>query len=67
MLPWTTPPIISGWLSTGSWTGSVLQLFELVLGILIYYPFIMMIDRQYLAEEAEAAGLDDVDINFDEI
>ena len=67
MLPWTTPPIISGWLSTGSWTGSVLQLFELILGVLIYYPFIKMMDRQYLAEETEAAQLADVDINFDEV
>lgn len=67
MLPWTTPPIISGWLSTGSWTGSVLQLFELVLGILIYYPFIKMMDRQYLAEETQAAMATDIDINFDEV
>jgi PTS system cellobiose-specific IIC component len=67
MLPWTTPPIISGWLSTGSWTGSVLQLFELILGVLIYYPFIKMLDRQYLSEELAAEKADDIDIDFDEV
>ncbi|WP_338232576.1 PTS sugar transporter subunit IIC [Companilactobacillus muriivasis] len=51
MLPWTTPPIISGWLSTGSWLGSVLQLFEIVLGMLIYYPFVKSLDKQYISEE----------------
>ncbi|KRO26458.1 PTS system, lactose cellobiose IIC component family protein [Lactiplantibacillus fabifermentans DSM 21115] len=64
MLPWTTPPIISGWLSTGSIYGSILQLFELVLGILIYYPFIKMLDNQYLDEEKKAAELEDIDIDF---
>lgn len=51
MLPWTTPPLISGWLTTGSWRGSFLQLFEIILGMIIYYPFVKMLDRQYLLEE----------------
>jgi Phosphotransferase system cellobiose-specific component IIC len=51
MLPWTTPPLISGWLTTGSWRGAVLQLCEIVLGMVIYYPFVKMLDRQYLLEE----------------
>jgi len=51
MLPWTTPPLISGWLSTGSWLAPVLQLFEIVLGMIVYYPFIKMLDKQYLKEE----------------
>ena len=67
MLPWTTPPLISGWLSTGSWLASLLQLFELVLGVLIYYPFVMMLDKQYLKEEQAAAEMDDVDIDFSNI
>jgi len=52
MLPWTTPPIISGWLSTGSWLGSVLQLVEIILGMLIYYPFVKSLDKQYISEES---------------
>jgi len=51
ILPWTTPPIISGWLSTGSWLAAVLQLFEIILGAFIYYPFIKILDKQYLKEE----------------
>ncbi len=65
LLPWTTPPIISGWLSTGSWTGSVLQLFEIILGIIIYYPFIKMLDNQYLKEEKAASA--ELDIDFSEV
>ncbi|CAJ1190792.1 Lichenan permease IIC component [Companilactobacillus paralimentarius] len=51
MLPWTTPPLISGWLSTGSWLGAVLQLFEILIGMLIYYPFVKSLDKQYIIEE----------------
>lgn len=51
MLPWTTPPIISGWLTTGSIWGAALQLIEIIIGIFIYYPFIKVLDRQYLATE----------------
>lgn len=67
LLPWTTPPIISGWLATGSWTGSLLQLIELVLGIAIYWPFVKMLDKQYLGDEAKAAQLDNLEIDFSEV
>lgn len=39
-IPWTTPPIISGFLVSGHWSGVVLQLFNLALATLIYIPFI---------------------------
>lgn len=39
-LPWTTPPLISGWLITGSWKGTALQLIELGCSTLIYLPFV---------------------------
>lgn len=67
MLPWTTPPLISGWLSTGSILGSILQLFELILGIVIYYPFIKMLDKQYLSEESAVEEDADIDIDFSTI
>lgn len=66
LLPWTTPPIISGWLATGSWTGSALQLVELVLNILIYYPFVKMLDKQYLKDE-QVADENDLDIDFNQV
>lgn len=72
-LPWTTPVIISGFLST-NWAGAVLQAILLVLGVFIYLPFIKMIDKQYLQEEANAANQtedeDDFsldDLNFDDL
>lgn len=73
-LPWTTPVIISGFLST-NWAGAVLQAILLVIGVFIYLPFIKMIDKQYLQEEAKAKNQnveddDDFsldDVNFDEL
>ncbi len=46
IIPWTTPPIISGFLITGSISGSLMQLFNLALAALIYYPFVTMIDKK---------------------
>ena len=67
LLPWTTPPIISGWLATGSWSGSVLQIFEIILGILIYYPFIKTLDKQYLNEEMQTENSEDINIDFSQV
>ena len=53
-LPWTTPIGFSGWLTTGSWRGVVLQFILLILGCLIYYPFAKVQDQQYLESELEA-------------
>ena len=50
-LPWTTPIGFSGWLATGSWRASVWQIFLLVLGMMIYYPFIKTLDKKYLILE----------------
>ena len=42
MLPWTTPPFISGYLVTGgSWRGIALQAVNLAIATLIYIPFVM--------------------------
>ena len=67
-LPWTTPVIISGFLST-NWAGAVLQAILLVLGVFIYLPFIKMIDKQYLQEEANAANQteDEDDFSLDDL
>jgi lactose/cellobiose-specific phosphotransferase system IIC component len=46
VLNWTTPPIIGGYFATaGSVSGSLLQCFNLVIGTLIYTPFVMIADR----------------------
>ncbi len=50
LIPWTTPPIIGGYLATGSWRGSVLQIVNLGIAIVTYIPFIIMAER--LEEES---------------
>lgn len=42
---WTTPIFLSGYLATGSIAGSLLQLFNLMLGVAVYYPFIRIYDK----------------------
>ncbi|AEV95930.1 PTS cellobiose transporter subunit IIC [Pediococcus claussenii] len=57
-VPWTTPPIISGYLATGHLSGSILQLVNFLIGGAIYYPFFRIADRQALDEEAEVRAED---------
>ena len=54
-LPWTTPPIISGYLVTGSVRGSILQLVLIVIVTLIWLPFVKMQDKKLYKEEQEEA------------
>lgn len=65
-IPWTMPVIISGFLST-NWVGALFQAFLLVLGVFVYLPFIKILDRQYLAEEKEAADTGDEEIDLDDL
>ncbi|MHB9145757.1 MAG: PTS cellobiose transporter subunit IIC [Symbiobacteriia bacterium] len=51
LVPWTTPPILAGWLTTGHISGALLQLFNLILTGLIYYPFFRLWDSRKLEEE----------------
>lgn len=51
-LPWTTPPILSGYLVTGSIAGGLLQLLLLVVATAIWIPFIKMADKKIVKEES---------------
>lgn len=42
---WTTPIFISGYVATGSIAGSILQLVNLALGILLYIPFLRLAQK----------------------
>ncbi|MDR1930037.1 MAG: PTS transporter subunit EIIC, partial [Treponema sp.] len=42
---WTTPAIISGYVTAGSAAGSVMQAVNLFAGFLIYLPFVRMAER----------------------
>lgn len=39
-VPWTVPPILSGILYTGTWTGAVAQIIILALSVLLWMPFV---------------------------
>ena len=68
-LPWTTPIGFSGYLITGSFKAVILQLGLLALNMAIYYPFMKLLDNQYLEEEKNK--VDDVDeideLSFDDL
>lgn len=49
-VPWTTPPIISGFLLSG-WQGVVLQIAILAVAIVVYLPFMKMLDKEALKQE----------------
>jgi lactose/cellobiose-specific phosphotransferase system IIC component len=46
---WTTPAFVSGYVASGSAAGSVVQLFNLVLGAAVYLPFVKAdeVSRKY--------------------
>lgn len=52
VVPWTMPPILSGFFATNSWTASVLQLVNILIDIAIYYPFIAALNNRQKKEEA---------------
>ncbi|MBM7653353.1 PTS cellobiose transporter subunit IIC [Neobacillus cucumis] len=54
-VPWTTPPIIGGFLATGgNIRGALMQVINLAVAFAIYYPFFRMWDKQNLAAEQGA-------------
>ena len=50
---WTTPAIISAFVSTASFTGALIALINVALGIVIYIPFVMDADRKSALEESQ--------------
>lgn len=52
IIPWTTPPILSGLFATGfAWQGPVIQVINLAISILIYLPFVKVADNMELKKE----------------
>ena len=68
-IPWATPPVISGYLTTGSWRAAVLQLVFIIIGCFIYYPFIKILDKKYIEEEKNEENKKDEidDLSFDDL
>ncbi|WP_088069776.1 PTS sugar transporter subunit IIC [Gottfriedia luciferensis] len=56
-IPWVTPPVLGGWLSTGGhWTGAALAAINLVISVVIYLPFVAMQERMDAKKIREAAN-----------
>lgn len=51
---WTIPPIINGALATGSWRGAALNIVCLVIGVVIYLPFVFISEKYQAKDELEA-------------
>lgn len=53
-VPWTMPIVISGFLTSGGHiSGAILQILNLIVGIIIYVPFIKLLDKKAQMEESE--------------
>ncbi|WP_086350132.1 PTS cellobiose transporter subunit IIC [Candidatus Enterococcus clewellii] len=52
LLPWTTPPVVAGFLLSG-WRGALLQVIQILLSFGLYYPFFKMEDLKAYRIEME--------------
>ncbi|WP_456266867.1 MULTISPECIES: PTS cellobiose transporter subunit IIC [unclassified Bacillus (in: firmicutes)] len=50
-IPWTVPIFISGMMATNSIAGGLLQLFNLMIVFVIWFPFLKFIDRMNVKNE----------------
>ncbi|WP_461202213.1 PTS sugar transporter subunit IIC [Enterococcus sp. N342-3-1-2] len=49
LIPWTTPPLLSGFLATGGdWRAVIVQLIIIIMGVFIYLPFMKISERTAL-------------------
>ncbi|MFS3913937.1 PTS cellobiose transporter subunit IIC [Bacillus australimaris] len=53
-IPWTVPIFISGMMATNSLAGGLLQLFNLMVVFVIWFPFLKFIDRMNVKNEKVA-------------
>jgi len=53
-VPWTTPPLLSGYLLSDSWRGAALQALGLLVSTLIYLPFVRRAEVQRARGQVEA-------------
>ena len=51
---WAMPPVIGGYIATGGHlSGSIMQIVNIGIGLLIYLPFVKMADRRATVKEAQ--------------
>lgn len=56
IVPWTMPPIFSGYLATASIRGALLQVVNIAIGVVIYLPFIKIAQLQALQKKVEGGA-----------
>lgn len=54
-VPWTTPPVIAGFLLAG-WQGAVVQIINIAISTVIYFPFVRSQDKAMLKEETDGGA-----------
>ncbi|WP_019616791.1 PTS sugar transporter subunit IIC [Psychromonas ossibalaenae] len=53
-IPWTTPPLLSGYIATGGdWRAVIWQAACIVISVGVYYPFFKISEKKKLAEEKQ--------------
>ena len=56
--PWPTPAVISGFITVGDLSGALIQIVNLIIGAMIYLPFLRIIDKASTKEEDEMERLE---------
>ena len=59
--PWPTPAIISGFITVGDISGALIQIVNLIIGAMIYLPFLRIIDKASKKEEDEMERLEQME------
>lgn len=53
LAPWTAPPVIGAWMSTGSFMGALVALINIAVGTVLYLPFVLASDKKAILEESQ--------------
>lgn len=51
---WTTPVLLNAYMASHSWAGVALQLVNIIVGVAIYFPFVILADKQKQLEMKHA-------------
>ena len=65
VLPWATPPFISGPLGTGDWRTLILLALNIAIGFVIYLPFFKIYEKHELQIEAQRAAEEEAEAQAD--
>ncbi len=55
---WTTPPLMSGYIATGSFRGVIVQLLNILISVACYAPFVIMYEKRTV--NASSSAMDEL-------